>query len=204
MSIRIAIGGSACNPPHRGHLEMVRAVRDLRAFDRVRWDVCGARRDKPGMAPAADRIAMAHLTFPPEWDAVNDRLAHGPIVPTIRVLEETARQYPPDTEIVWFTSVDLLIPQERHGGRSEVAACWVEGERLLTEWPCLVLPRRGYPHPRDVPLPLRAAVHDVEFPEISSTEIRRRIAAGEPFHDLVTPDVERYIAMYGLYGWGKK
>jgi nicotinic acid mononucleotide adenylyltransferase len=44
----------------------------------------------------------------------------------------------------------------------------------------------------------------VEFFEIppiaaSSTEVRRRVAAGEPIHDLVPPGVERLIYDLGLY-----
>ena len=35
--------------------------------------------------------------------------------------------------------------------------------------------------------------------EISSTEIRRRIRAGESISGLVTPEVEKIIARYGLY-----
>ena len=35
--------------------------------------------------------------------------------------------------------------------------------------------------------------------EISSTEIRRRVAAGEPISHLVPPVVEAYVKKHGLY-----
>lgn len=39
----------------------------------------------------------------------------------------------------------------------------------------------------------------LQFVDVSSTEIRRRIAAGEPISDLVPPAVEAYIKEQGLY-----
>lgn len=200
MSLRIALGGSACNPPHIGHLAMVRVVRAMRAFDLVRWDVCGARVEKPDMASAHHRVAMTERLFATDDCVVYGGNAYGSLVPTIRLLEGAARDHA-GAEVVWCVGVDLLVPQERFDGRSEVAASWVDGERLLREWPCLVLPRRGYPHPSDIALPFRAAVLDAELPNVSSTDIRMRIAARAPFERLVTPAVADYIKEYGLYGW---
>jgi nicotinate-nucleotide adenylyltransferase len=44
----------------------------------------------------------------------------------------------------------------------------------------------------------------VELPavDVSSTEVRRRIATGEPVDDLVAPAVARYAREHGLYGRG--
>lgn len=41
---------------------------------------------------------------------------------------------------------------------------------------------------------------DVPMLDVSATEVRRRIASGEPVGDLLSPEVERYIAANGLYG----
>jgi nicotinate-nucleotide adenylyltransferase len=40
---------------------------------------------------------------------------------------------------------------------------------------------------------------DVQTPDVSSTEIRRRIASGEPLTGLVPGAVEQHIAQHELY-----
>lgn len=197
---RIAIGGSSANPPHHGHRAIIRALLTSKRFARVRWDVCGHRPDKPDLIVAEHRVHMALLAFATTPRVVHTVSAHAPIMPTIRVLETAQREHP-GAEIVWYTGADVLVPQERFGGRSEVAATWVDGERLLREWTCIVLPRVGYPNPDRLHLPLRHEILSVEIPAISSSEVRRRIAAGEPFAHLVAPDVARYIEQHRLYGW---
>lgn len=197
---RIAIGGSSANPPHRGHLALVHALLGCGRFDRVRWDVCGQRPDKADLIAPGHRVAMALLAFAPVYRVVHTASAFTRNTPTVRALEE-ARAAHPGAEIVWYTGVDVLVPQEQFGGRSEVEATWVDGERFLHEWPCVVLPRAGYPHPRTLTLPRRTEIIDVDLPAISSSEVRRRIAAGEPFAHLIAPYVAQYIEQHRLYGW---
>ena len=47
--MKIAVGGSAANPPHFGHKKLLEAVVATGEFDQVRWTVSGDRPDKPGM-----------------------------------------------------------------------------------------------------------------------------------------------------------
>ncbi len=207
--MRIGIGGSAANPPHLGHVAMVRAVLESERFDTVCWSVSGARRDKPDVAPPDDRIAMTLLTFPPHelLEASGSRLilrfddAYGENVPTIRKIE-ALRAAHPDAELAWFTGVDVLVPHVRYGGRSEVAAAWVDGERLLAEWPLVVLPRAGFPHPRELDLPAGSTVIDADLPRISSSDIRRKITANDwSYAPHLTGGVRTYIRQRRLYGY---
>jgi nicotinate-nucleotide adenylyltransferase len=62
-----------------------------------------------------------------------------------------------------------------------------------------VAARPGHPPP--------AATHRIEVFElaphdVSSTEIRARVARGEPLDGLVAPAVSAYIAEHGLYAVG--
>jgi nicotinic acid mononucleotide adenylyltransferase len=43
---------------------------------------------------------------------------------------------------------------------------------------------------------------DAATPDISSTELRRRLAAGETVSGMVCPAVEQHIARHHLYGRG--
>ena len=45
----------------------------------------------------------------------------------------------------------------------------------------------------------RRAVVEMPPVDISSTEIRRRVAAGEPIDKLVSEPIARYIRLHGLY-----
>jgi nicotinate-nucleotide adenylyltransferase len=45
---------------------------------------------------------------------------------------------------------------------------------------------------------------DLVTPEVSSTEVRRRIASGEAFEDLVPSPVHDYIRRHELYGWQRE
>ncbi len=44
--MRIAIGGSAANPPHWGHLQLLIVLLECGLFDRIIWIISGSRADK--------------------------------------------------------------------------------------------------------------------------------------------------------------
>lgn len=207
MAKRIAIGGSAANPSHLGHQDLIRAILESGRFDRVMWVISGTRSDKPDLVGSGLRVAMALATFPKEWFAapcpsfsldIGD--AFGRNMPTIEYLECWNRH--PEVEVFWFTGVDVCVPQDCFGGRCEVAARWVRGNELMENWRFVVVPRDGYPHPRTLELPPQFEVLEgVEPIRGSSTEIRNLVCTGQNFEHLVTPAVAACIRRHGLYGW---
>ena len=82
---------------------------------------------------------------------------------------------------------------------------WKEPAEIFRLSTPLVVRRAGQPEPNLADLkPLCAANKQprlVEMPEIdvSSSEIRRRIAAGEPIQQFVPSAVEAYITQHELY-----
>ena len=64
---------------------------------------------------------------------------------------------------------------------------WHQSARLQAEYAPIVVGRGGYPSPGEV----------VEFPAVSSTEIRRRLAAGEAVAHLLPAGVRPLVD--GLY-----
>jgi nicotinic acid mononucleotide adenylyltransferase len=53
--------------------------------------------------------------------------------------------------------------------------------------------------PSDAARQTRIILIDRETPDVSSTAIRQRRAAGDAIDDLVEPPVARYIEQHGLY-----
>jgi nicotinate-nucleotide adenylyltransferase len=209
---RIAVAGSAANPVTKGHRQFAEVLTHSGQFDRVLWLPSGSRPDKPHLISAAHRVHMTELAFSDKWRKqqptefmIDLREAHRESIPTIYLLREFQAEYP-DAEIIFTTGVDVLVPREEYGGACDVLHYWDEGAALLNDWTFAVLPRGGYPHPRvlqeEGKLPKHFIVLDrphTSSAGISSTEIRTRIACGEPIDELVDPAVAAYIHAHGLY-----
>ena len=170
--------GGRFDPPHVGHLELARAAIDHFELGQLFVTVVADAAHKGSVAPAADRLAMARLTFaglPVHVELEEHRY-------TVDALE--ARRY---EEPVFLLGGDEL----------EAFHTWKRPDRILELARLGVAARPGYRHePRSERIePFELAPHDV-----SSTEIRARARRGEPLDGLVVPAVATYIAEHGLYG----
>lgn len=203
--LRIGIGGSASNPPHLGHRVLIEGLLKSNLFDEIYWIPSGVRPDKEGFMSPDHRVAMTLLTFPTEW-LLNKKTkfkmkfndVYGGNTPTIEVIESFIKEYP-NAEITWFTGVDLVVPQEKFGGKCEIQATWKRGEDLYSKYNFLVLPRLGFTNPRLLNLPENFEIFDGPSLNLSSSEIRRRIANDESIEGMVTREVEEYIRSNNLY-----
>jgi len=205
MKNQIAVGGSAANPPHLGHLALVNALLKSNRFAKVMWIPSGYRPDKAGFVDPAHRVIMTRLTFN-ELQQKDRRLlvnlsdVYGENMPTIKWLEILTAQNP-KAEIVWYTGIDSVIPLNRYNGKCEIEARWQQGERLIKDYKFLIIPRASFPHPGQIKIPLENfEILDVELPNIASTTIRNLIANGDKSYEkLVTADVAEYIVEKNLY-----
>jgi len=157
-------------------------------------------------------VHMTEIVFNEAWRTaqptafrIDLREAFRPSIPTIQLLREIQQEHI-DAEIVFATGVDVLAPRKEYGNRSDVERYWVEGEKLLCDWTFAVFPREGYPRPEILQKEGKLPAHFLLLPRsespaagISSTEVRRRVKAGESFDDLVRPEVAKYIREHGLY-----
>jgi nicotinate-nucleotide adenylyltransferase len=203
--LRIGIGGSAANPPHLGHKELVRSLLESGRLDEMIWIPSGIRPDKDGFVSAEHRAAMTMLTFPKEWFDKNEPRftvcfddVYGGNTPTIEVIENYKKKYP-NAEIVWYTSVDVVMPQDKFGGKSEMEAKWNRGPELYRSHKFVVVPRPGYADLKMLNLPANFEVLDLPQLDISSTDIRKKVSKGELIDMLVTPEVAEYIKKNNLY-----
>lgn len=177
MTARIGIFGGRFDPPHLGHLALAREAVRVFDIDELHVTVIADAAHKGSEAPAADRLAMAGLTF----------AALGAVV------ELEHHRYTVDAlEAAGYHDPIFLI------GADELAdlPTWKQPERVLELARLGVATRPGHAPETGSP---RIRVFELEPHPVSSTEIRERVRRGEPIDGLVTPEVARYVAEHGLY-----
>ncbi len=194
--MKIAIGGSAANPPHLGHKQLVEAVVQMGEFDRVQWIISGNRPDKPHLMPVHMRHQMSKALFGDNCGA--EIIAeHGDAVPTITVLDAMQERYP-DAEITFFCGSDHFVCKDAFDGNCEVMGFWDEAPRLFATYRFLIFLRAGS-DARNLQLPPKARLCRADIPQISSTDIRHRIRCGQSVVPLVGKDVAAVIDNNQLY-----
>jgi len=190
--MKIAIGGSAANPPHFGHKRLVEAVVGTGAFDRVFWIISGDRPDKPGLPRAEIRYRMNEMLF-----ADNKKVVmfceRGKAVPTYQVITDWRKRYP-RAEIVWYCGADHFVPRERFNGDCDILGFWKKGKELFEKQKFLIVPREGIDMSR-LQLPNNYQILEAQIPEISSSEIRRKIQDGETVTETL-PEIVKIAKKY--------
>jgi nicotinate-nucleotide adenylyltransferase len=173
----IGVFGGMFDPPHVGHVAVVDGAKRHFDLDRLLVLVVADPGHRKVVASAADRLALARAAFPTD-DVELDQYRR-----TIDMLR--ARRL--DDPVLIIGSDELAdIPN------------WKEPEAVLALARVAVAARPGYSDAAVTP-PDRMLCFDIEPSPVSSTEIRRRVAAGEPIDGLVPPAVAEEIERLGLY-----
>ena len=175
--------GGSFDPPHMGHLLLGAWALGTGAIDRLLLVPCHVHAlDKTATASYADRLALAQALaadLDPARCAVSDVEARlGAPSRTLRTLEALTADHPGDS---WRLVIgqDILAEADR----------WYRWDSVIALAPPLVAGREGAPGP----------AQDLTLPEVSSTEVRRRLAAGEDATALVPARVRDVIAARALY-----
>jgi nicotinate-nucleotide adenylyltransferase len=172
---RIGVFGGQFDPPHNGHLAVVRAARDQLGLDRV-LIVPSAR------TPAETRYALAQAAFDGEPRVEVSRIEldrDGPGY-TAETLEALAG---PGRDLYLILGADQLAAM----------ASWHRPERVRELARIAVAGRRGSP-PAD-----GAAQLELEPVDVSSSAVRRMIGEGEDVGSMVPAAVAEAIARHRLY-----
>ena len=202
MTQQLGILGGTFNPVHLGHLILAQDALEHFHLDRVLFIPSAQPPHKrtENLAPAAHRLAMlrAAVAGDPRFEVSSIELERqGPsfTIETIKAL----RAARPDARLHFIIGTDSLL--ELHQWRSI--------EELLGLCEFVTMLRPGFPveHLEEeqlhVPPPWGAHLLANLFPghtaEISSTDIRQRVAAGRSIRYLVPEAVAGYIAREGLY-----
>ena len=187
--MRIGILGGSFDPVHLGHIALAEAARDGLRLDRVLLVVAAGQPLKPGgpAAPAEDRYAMVRLAVRgrPRLEASDLELRRPAPSYTVETLREVRLRHPTATKVMLILGADALADFPR----------WREVDAVRALARVVACPRPGSPAPAGAD-----EVLDADTPDVSSSEVRRRAAAGEPFGDLVPADVEAFVRERGLYG----
>lgn len=185
--MKIGFFGGSYNPVHDGHQMLARAIVESGAVDEVWLSLSPLnpfKEERAGELVAdADRLAMLRLA------------AEG--VPGLRVTDVELSLPRPSFTIDTLAELQRLNPSDSFRiiiGSDNLAGLprWKDAARLVALYPPIVYPRPGYPAPE--------AMKGLPVSEVSSTEIRRRIAAGEPVNNMLPPAVLDYIRAHHLYG----
>jgi nicotinate-nucleotide adenylyltransferase len=196
MSRRIGIMGGTFDPIHHGHLVAGEEARWQFRLDQVLFIPTGRPWQKPvGVSPAEDRYLMTVIATASNPAFAVSRLEvdnPGPSY-TVDTLRRLRSELPEGTSLLFIGGADLL----------QQLLTWKEPEQVLALAELIAATRPDF-DVDDVVQKVPAAagrVHRMEIPAlaISSSDIRARVARGEPIEYLVPEGVARYIQKRALY-----
>lgn len=201
---KIALFGGSFDPIHPGHMAMARRLADRLALDRVILmpTFVPPHKIREQMAPASHRLAMCRLAAAddPRLTVSDLEIRRGGASFTADTLEALQAEYP-QARLYLITGADMFCTLHT----------WYHFPAIARMAVLCTVPRPGVSREELTAyaekLRQEGAVCYVDEGEEmadSSTEIRRRIAAGEPLTGLLHPAVERYIIENGLYRGGKQ
>jgi len=190
---RIGIFGGTFDPPHHGHL--IAAADAFHALELEKLLLIPAatppHKPDPDRTPAELRMMMlrAAVAGDPRFEVDDVELRRAGPSYTVDTLRELRERYP-GCELVLLIGADMA--REIHS--------WREPGEIARLARLAVLARAG-----DQPQPaggLAALSVPVTRVDISATEVRRRVATGEPVRYLVPEAVREIIESEGLYREG--
>ena len=193
--MRLGIFGGSFDPVHYGHLHLAAACLEKCPLDQV-WFVPAAssphkqdRLQTPG-ALRTDMLERA-ITGNPSYQVCTLELERGGVSYTVDTLTEIRQQHA-RAELFLLLGADMFFD----------LPTWRHPEEICRLAMPVVVERPGSPQELTMPQNLMQIVpRRIEMPacDVSSSEIRRRVANGEGIESLTPPAVAEYIEQQQLY-----
>jgi nicotinate-nucleotide adenylyltransferase len=175
----IGILGGTFDPPHAGHVALAKAALEQLPIDELIVLVAENPGHRGVVADAETRLRLAKAAFP----GMDVRLdPHAFTVDAVR-----GGGFGKDA--LFVVGADQAADFEH----------WKEPNEVLKWVKLAVGTRAGHPMPDLSRYGDRVVAFELASPEVSSSEVRKRVAAGEPIDDLVPPEVAKLIEELGLY-----
>ncbi len=195
--MQLALFGGTFDPPHNGHLALCLYAREILDIEKLVVSVSNNPLKDAGSASDADRIAMArllagivNLTGAVAEASDRELLQQGPSY-TIDHVAYLEQRY-------GLGDMFLLIGEDNYRD----FRLWKSWEELALKCTVVVFGRQGGSQGEEdggeEPPEHGFRVIRFEFPH-SSTEIRRRLLAGEDCRGLIPSSILDYIDHHGLY-----
>ena len=189
--MRIGVLGGTFDPPHLGHLAVARDVAAQLQLDRVVFVPTGDSWQKETTTPAKDRLAMVELAIAGEELFVSSDVDVQRVGPTFTfdTLTQLRAEYGADAELFFLLGSDALAGLPTWHRASELG-------QLAT---FVGFGRPG--HDAIAPAGFESWVHRVSVSpiDISSTQCRQKLSAGESVEGLMPLAVVDYATARGLY-----
>src|SRR5262249_30229046 len=175
--VSLGLFGGAFDPPHNGHVALVRAAREASGPDLVVAVVAADPGHKRVETPAGVRLELTRAAFPADEVVLDD---HARTVDMLRAHPE------------WRDATFLIGADELAGFRN-----WKEPHAVLPLVTLRVATRPG--HAVDLVDPARIEPFELVEPA-SSRSVRARLERGEDASDVIPEAVWGMIERDGLYG----
>jgi nicotinate-nucleotide adenylyltransferase len=190
-NMKLGIFGGSFDPVHLGHLLVAQAAMEELGLDKLFFVPAAVSPFKPEnkMAPAEIRLQLLRLALAGKTNCEIDEqeIRRGGISYSIETLRDYAKRFP-------GAKLFYLIGADNIAKLSE----WREADELARLAEFVAVPRPGET-PVNFPKPFRGRILK-GFPiEISSSQIRARIAANLPVENLLPPFVAEAIRTAKLY-----
>lgn len=189
---RIGIFGGSFNPIHVGHALIANYIVESGAIDSL-WLMVSPQnplKENSELASDYDRLLMTELVSRRIENVTTSAFEFDLPKPsyTIDTLNSIQAKFP-DDEFYLVIGADNWCLFDK----------WKNGEEIISKYHILIYPRRGY----DIDIPeryrQRVAVVDAPLIEVSSTQIRERLAKMKSVSFYVPEAVEKYIVKNKLY-----
>lgn len=187
--MRIGVLGGSFNPPHVGHLILASDACEALGLDKLVIVPAAANplkgENAEGASPA-DRLRMARESFAGDarFEVTAMEIDRGGLSYTVDTLEAVAVDYP-GAELVLLVGMDAFRSLDR----------WKNPERIRELASIAVLARGD----EASALPSGVQAVTTRRIDVSSTEIRARLAEGRSIKGFVAESVERFISAAKLY-----
>lgn len=191
---RVGIFGGTFDPPHVGHVSVAADVADELGLDEVLWVPAGNPPHKsdaePTPAPVRLRMVRAVVADDERFSVSEVEIGRSGPSYTVDTLRELIAHDLADADVYLIVGVDQYRALES----------WHRPDEIRGLATLAVMDRRGVGlDPGELEREDGVVHVPVRRVDVSSTQVRSRVARDEGIGDLVAPEVARIIEAEGLY-----